>query len=130
MAKAAYLHRGLAWHAKKEFAKAIVDFNMAIRLDSQDSLAYCHRGSAWAALSKFDKALADFNQAIQIDEKCARAHGARAWLWSTCPDAKYRDGKNAVAAAKRACELTGRRDCPGSTCSRRPTPVRAILRRR
>ena len=30
----------------------------------------------------------------------------RAWLWATCPDAKYRDGKRAVESATRACELS------------------------
>ena len=30
----------------------------------------------------------------------------RAWLWATCPDAKHRDGKRAVASATRACELS------------------------
>jgi tetratricopeptide (TPR) repeat protein len=110
LAIAAYDGRGLAWCAKKEFAKAIVDFNMAVRLDSRHSLAYCHRGNAWAALHKFDKAVADFNQANQIDEKSARAHGGRAWIWSTCPDSKYRDGKSAVRSATRACELTEWRD--------------------
>ncbi len=110
LAITAYDNRGLAWHAKKEFAKAIVDYNAAIRLDSRHSLAYCNRGNAWAALEKFDKALADFNEAIRIDEKCASAHGSRAWIWSTCPDAKYRDGKNAVKSATRACELTEWKD--------------------
>jgi tetratricopeptide (TPR) repeat protein len=110
LAITAYDNRGLAWHAKKEFAKAIVDYNAAIRLDSRHSLAYCNRGNAWAALEKFEKALADFNEAIRIDEKCASAHGGRAWIWSTCPDAKYRDGKNAVKSATRACELTEWKD--------------------
>ncbi len=112
LAIAAYDNRGLAWHAKNEFAKAIVDYNVAIRLDSRHTLAYCHRGIAWAALDKFDKALADFNEAIRIDEKCARAHGGRAWIWSTCPDARHRDGKKAVASATRACELTDWRMSP------------------
>ena len=106
LAIAAYDNRGLAWHAKSEFAKAIVDYNMALRLDSQRVLTLCHRGNAWAALHRFDSALADFNHAIQIDEKCTRAHGSRAWLWSTCPNGRYRDGKKAVASATRACELT------------------------
>ena len=54
----------------------------------------------------------------QIDEKCARAHGSRAWLWSTCPDAKYRDGKKAVASATRACELTDWNDSALARCAR------------
>ena len=34
----------------------------------------------------------------------------RAWLWATCPDEKYRDGKKAVESATRACELTDWKD--------------------
>ena len=33
------------------------------------------------------------------------AFNGRAWLWATCPDDKYRDGKKAVESATRACEL-------------------------
>ena len=29
-----------------------------------------------------------------------------AWLYATCPDGKYRDGKKAVALASKACEMT------------------------
>jgi hypothetical protein len=34
-------------------------------------------------------------------------HGNRATLLATCPDARYRDGKVALASATRACELSG-----------------------
>ena len=33
-------------------------------------------------------------------------HNGRAWLWATCKDAKFRDGKQAVESATKACELT------------------------
>jgi tetratricopeptide (TPR) repeat protein len=102
----AYDRRGLAWHAKKEHRKAILDYNVAIRLDSEHTFAYYNRGNAWVALHQFDKAVADFDQAIQSDPTCALALGNRAWLWSTCPDPKYRDGKKAVVSATKACELT------------------------
>jgi hypothetical protein len=55
---------------------------------------------------QYDKALADIDGAIRIDPRNAQAHNSRAWLLATCPDAKYRDGKQAVASATRACELT------------------------
>ena len=43
---------------------------------------------------------------IRLDPKLAPAYVNRAWLWATCPDAKYRDGKRAVESATRACELS------------------------
>ena len=38
--------------------------------------------------------------------RIAKAYNSRAWLWATCPDEKYRDGKRAVESATLACELT------------------------
>ena len=34
------------------------------------------------------------------------ASNTLAWLLATCPEDRFRDGKKAVAAATRACELT------------------------
>ena len=44
--------------------------------------------------------------AIRLDPWDPKAYKGRAWLWATCPDEKYRDGKRAVESATRACKLT------------------------
>lgn len=106
----AYIHRGLAWHALGEHQKAIVDFDRAILLDSQQSAAFCHRGEARAAMRSYRQALADYDEALRLDPRETRALGGRAWLMATCPDAQFRDGKQAIASATRACELTGWKD--------------------
>jgi len=33
-----------------------------------------------------------------------------AWLWATCPEERFRDGKKAVEFATRSCELTKWKD--------------------
>jgi tetratricopeptide (TPR) repeat protein len=106
----AYVGRGLAWKGKKEYDKALADYDEAIRIDPKYTLAYVGRGLAWKGKKEYDKALADYDEAIRIDPKHAPAYNGRAWLWATCPDAKYRDGKEAVESATRACELTEWRD--------------------
>ena len=106
----AYLNRGNAWYAKKEYDKAIADYDEAIRLDPKHAMAYNSRGNAWHAKKEYDKAIADYDEAIRLDPKHAVAYNGRAWLWATCPDAKYRDGKQAVESATRACELTDWKD--------------------
>ena len=54
-----------------------------------------------------DKAIADFHEAIRINPDGAGASGDyRTWIWATCPDEKYRDGKRAVESATKACELS------------------------
>jgi len=102
----AYNNRGYVWHAKQDYDKAIADYDGAIRLDPMYALAYNNRGNAWRAKQAYDKAIADYGEAIRLDPKFALAYNGRAWLWATCPDEKYRDGKKAVESATRACELT------------------------
>ena len=64
-------------------------------------------GSAWEKKGRYDKALADFNEAIRLDPRDGWNHNNRAWLLATCPEARYRDGRQAVASATHACELAG-----------------------
>jgi Flp pilus assembly protein TadD len=58
-------------------------------------------------LRQYGRALDDYTRAIRLDPKDPRSHDGRGWLYATCPDPRYRDGKRAVASATRACELTG-----------------------
>ncbi|MGP0066413.1 MAG: tetratricopeptide repeat protein [Isosphaeraceae bacterium] len=103
---AAYLARGSAWQAKGENQKAIIDYNMVIRLDPENIPAYIRRARAWKASRAYARAVADFEHAVQIDAKQPIALEGLAWIRATCPDAKIRDGKKAVEAATKACEMT------------------------
>ena len=105
-----YVARGHAWNAKKDFDKAIADFDDAIGLDPRAASAYTGRGYSWSQKNEYEKAIADYDTAIQLNADDAAALNGRAWLWSTCPDAKYRDGKRAVESARKACELTEWKD--------------------
>ncbi len=106
LAITAYHGRGLSWQAKREYDKAIIDYDLEIRLDPQSAPAYTSRGFAWKAKGRYDKALADFKEAVALDPKSPCASSGAAWICSTCPDARYRDGQKALAAATRACELS------------------------
>jgi tetratricopeptide (TPR) repeat protein len=102
----AYIGRGSAWNSQKLYDQAIVDFGNAIRLDPKGAGAYTGRGYAWSQKNEYEKAIADYNEANRLAPDDAGALNGRAWLASTCSDAKYRDGKQAVELATRACELT------------------------
>jgi tetratricopeptide (TPR) repeat protein len=100
-------NRGWTWHRKKAYDRAIADYTEAMRLDPKCVLAIANRGLAWQDKGEYYKALNDYNQSVKVDPKYARGYNARAWLYATCPDKKFRDGKLAVESATRACDLTG-----------------------
>jgi tetratricopeptide (TPR) repeat protein len=102
----AFYGRGIARVLKKEYGKAIQDYDEAIRLNPKYAFAYRERAVAHGNLKEYAKALADYEAAIRIDPKYAAALADQAWLLATCPDARFRDGKKAVTAARQACELS------------------------
>jgi tetratricopeptide (TPR) repeat protein len=56
--------------------------------------------------SQFDKAVDDFHKSIQINPASDEAYNNLAWLRATCPVESFRNGKEAVEDATKACELT------------------------
>src|SRR5882762_8738710 len=62
----AYSNRGVEWRAKGELARAIADYDEAIKADPQQSAAYNNRGIAYAAGSDYDKAITDYDEAIKL----------------------------------------------------------------
>jgi tetratricopeptide (TPR) repeat protein len=99
-------NRGWTYHRQKQYDKAIADYNQAIRLDPKCVLAIVNRGFAWQDKEDYYKAINDFDRALKVEPKYARAHVARAWLYSTCPDPKFRDGKLALESATKACQIS------------------------
>jgi tetratricopeptide (TPR) repeat protein len=101
-----YVNRAMVWAAKNENLKAIADYNEAIRINPNDADVYNYRGYLLSAEAEYDKALADYNAAIRIEPNHALAHISSAWILTTCPDERIRDGKRAVELATKACELS------------------------
>jgi len=58
------------------------------------------RGEVHLRAGRYQKARADFDAAVALDPD---ALNASAWLYATCPDAKFRNGKKAVAQAMELC---------------------------
>jgi tetratricopeptide (TPR) repeat protein len=106
----AYCNRGIEWMHKGEHDKAIADFDRALAIDPNSAKAYHNRGNAWWLKDDYDKAIADYSQAVVINPNMGPAYSGLAWLYATCPDAKYRDAKKAVENADKACQLSGGND--------------------
>ena len=69
-----YFYRGLVSMGRKDYDKAISDFDEAIRLDPNYTLAYCNRGNTYSDHGYFDKAISDYNEAIRLDPNYTLAY--------------------------------------------------------
>ncbi len=101
----AYANRATVWLDRGEPDKAIKDYDEVIRLDPEYVEAYTNRGVCWRQKKQFDKARQDFDAALKLDSRSITALNGKAWLLATCPDGKFRDGKQAVELATKACEI-------------------------
>ena len=54
-------------------AKAVADYDEAIKADPQQPAAYNNRGIAYAAAADYDKAIADYDKAIELTRTYASA---------------------------------------------------------
>jgi tetratricopeptide (TPR) repeat protein len=104
-AAAWYGNRGLIYMGAKKFDEAIADFTTAIDL-TENEMSYLNRGLAYSRKKEYAKAAADYTTAVERNPASALGQNQLAWLLSTAPDEKVRDGKRAVEAARKACELT------------------------
>ena len=91
---------------KGDWAKGIEDFNKAIQFNPQNSDAFAKRGYGYYQKAEYQKGIDDIKEAIRLNPKDAESLNNLAWFRATCPDASVRDGKEAVEAGKKACELT------------------------
>ena len=98
--------RGFAWKRKGDKEKAMADFDEAIRLNPREALAWRVRGATWAGKADYQRALADYTESLRIDPENPETLHHRATMLSACTDARYRDGRQAVEDATKACELT------------------------
>jgi len=84
----------------------------AVYSDSMDAAAtllrilYCMRGKdRWGKSGDHAEMIADYEMAARVDPNNAQAFAELGWIRATCPTSEFRDGKRAVEAATRACEL-------------------------
>jgi cell division septation protein DedD/Flp pilus assembly protein TadD len=100
----AYCNRGLAWLRKGHYEKAIEDCTAALRINPRSSKALYNRGYALDKMGAPGRALLDYAQALTINPDYTEIFNNLAWILATCPDHRYRDGRRAVAFAKRAVD--------------------------
>jgi tetratricopeptide (TPR) repeat protein len=70
---AAFNNRGLAYDNKKEYDRAIQDYDQAIKLNPNNAHAFNNRGLAYANKGDNDRAIQDYDQAIKLNPNDAVA---------------------------------------------------------
>jgi tetratricopeptide (TPR) repeat protein len=86
--------------------EALAHYTEALRLNPDHRDAHVGLGMIPNDEGQRDQALAHYAEALRLNPDTAIAHNNCAMIWAAAPEAKYRDGRRAVASATRACELT------------------------
>lgn len=100
--------RGEISMSQRKWELASQDFNAALKISPGFFMGAIRRGEANARLGRYDLSLADYDKVLTLHPMIGargRAQTARAWLRATCPNAAFRNGKQAVDDAKAACRL-------------------------
>jgi len=70
-------NRANAYQNKRDYDRAIQDYNEAIRIDPDSALTRNNRGSAYQHKGDYERALQDYDQAIRLDAGSAQAFNNR-----------------------------------------------------
>ncbi|HWB61020.1 MAG TPA: tetratricopeptide repeat protein [Chthoniobacteraceae bacterium] len=102
-----YFQRGRARCHLGNWDGAIPDLDTAISTDNGANRVYSAvfmRGCAYYYKGQWDKALAEFNTIVSPADW--RGRRAAAWIYATCPDAKYRDAEKALDLSLQYCAVS------------------------
>ncbi|MCE9567731.1 MAG: hypothetical protein K8U57_37500 [Planctomycetes bacterium] len=105
------VNRGLVLAEQGEFEKGFVDLDEAVNVRPHIPTAHVNHGYANELRGEFAKAFADYDAIVNFyNQRPILSENNKAWIHATCPEAKYRDGIEAVKLAKAVCERTKERE--------------------
>ncbi len=103
---AAHNYLGSARLQQGKVDEAIPQYQKALKIKPDYAEAEYNLGVALFQKGNVDAAIACYQRALEIKPNSEEALNNLAWLMATFPDARYRNGAQAVKYAERACELT------------------------
>ena len=106
----AQLNLGSALASEDKLEEAISRYQEAIRLNPNSALAHYQCGSSLLDGKREKAALEEFRIALRLSPESVLTLDKLGWVLSTSSDPSLRNGKEAVAFAARACELTHNRN--------------------
>jgi Flp pilus assembly protein TadD len=86
---------------------AITHFQKALQIDPEQPAVHTNLGLALVLQGKSDEAIRHYEEALRIRPDDPRPYNNLAWIRATHPEARFRDGAEAVELAEKACELWG-----------------------
>ena len=96
--------------AQGNAAEAIVHFREAVRLRPAAALGHSNLAAALLRKGAVAEAIAEQQEALRLVPDLVDGLQRLARLRATWPDARFRNGDEAVSLAERACAITARRD--------------------
>ena len=76
-----FLNRAITYFKKGEYNKAISDYNKAIAIDPNLTVADLNRGFTYRQLGEYDKAILDYSKAIELYPRYALAYNNRGYAY-------------------------------------------------
>jgi tetratricopeptide (TPR) repeat protein len=83
---AAFNNRGLAYYRKKDYERAIQDYNQAIRLGLKDPDSFYHRGLIYVEKNDYNRAIQDFDEALKLNPGDVAILQKRGWVYEAQKD--------------------------------------------
>jgi tetratricopeptide (TPR) repeat protein len=81
-----YNNRGYAFLLRKDYSRAVVDFDMAIQVMPGLEDAWFGRGRAWAERGDHQRAVTDLSRAAELKPALARTYVVRGESWTSLGD--------------------------------------------
>jgi tetratricopeptide (TPR) repeat protein len=79
-------HRGFAYYKKKDYDRAIEDYNQAIRLGLTDADCFYRRGLAYFEKNDYNRAIQGFDEALKLNPDNAAILQSRGWAYESKND--------------------------------------------
>ena len=97
-----YLDQGIYDFQDGHLNSAIENFDKAIELDKNSSIAYFYRGAAYHSIGEYDEAILDYTKSISLNEKMVDAYYNRAKIILSRKDIANPDINRAICDLEKA----------------------------
>ncbi len=99
-------HRSIAarHHRSGRFKEALLEYDLALKQHPNVAYALNGRAEIKQLLGDIDGAMADYLRALELSPDNKVSINNLSWLLATCPEKKYRDGKEALRLAQKNVE--------------------------